>query len=76
MASCMVLTFFFFFFKFRQFPVRNIYKTKINIEESSERKLTEKTFVALAAGLADLSTRGTKVFCINFYRAFCFTLES
>ena len=43
MLSCMVLTYFFFFFlNFRQFPIRNIYKTKINIEESSERSLTKK----------------------------------
>ena len=37
MASCMVLTFFFFFFfeKFRQFSVRNIYKTKINSRHKS-----------------------------------------
>ena len=63
---------FHFFEKFRQFPNKNIYKTKINIEESSERKLTEKTFVPLAAGLADPSTRSTKVFLYKFLSRFLF----
>ena len=40
--------FFFFFEKFRQFSVRNMYKTKINVEEISKRKLTEKNFCAVS----------------------------
>ena len=49
MASCMVLTYFIFFEQFRQFPNKNIYETKINIEESSERKLTEKNFCVVSS---------------------------
>ena len=33
---------FYFFEKFGKFPNKNIYETKFNIEESSERKLMEK----------------------------------
>ena len=64
-----------FFEKFRQFPIRNIYKTKINIKESSERKLTEKTFVSLAARFTD-PTRGTKNFAKISVAHVFITLES
>ena len=77
MASFMVLTylfycFFFFvlFFKFRQFPVRDIYKTKINIEESSERKLTEKNFCVVSSRARRHVNSRRKSFCINFNCAF------
>ena len=72
MASCMVLTFFFFFEKFRQFPVRNIYKKKINIEESSERKLTEKNFCVVSSRARRPVNSRHKSFLYKFLSRFLF----
>ena len=76
MASSMVQTFFFFFQKFRQFPIRNIYKTKFNIEEISKRKLTEKNFRAVSGRARRPVNSRHKYFLYEFLSCLFFTLES
>ena len=67
MVSCMVLTYFsFLFLNFRQFPIRNIYKTKINIEESSEKSLTKKNFCVINGGARRPVNSQNKSFLYKF----------
>ena len=67
---------FHFFEKFRQFPNKNIYKTKINIEESSERKLTEKNFCVVSSMARQPVDSRHKSFLYKFLLRLFFTLES
>ena len=76
MACCMVLTYFIFFQNFRQFPNKNIYETKINIEESSERKLTEKNFCVVSSMARQPVDSRHKSFLYKFLSRLFFTLES
>ena len=66
---------FYFFEKFRQFPNKNIYETKISIEESSERKFTEKNFCVSSRARQPVDSRH-KSFFYKFLLRLFFTLES